>query len=291
MRTIEYVAPASLGEATSVLAERGPEARVLAGGTDVIIQAREGRRNVGVMVDVKHIPELMELSLAADGSLRVGAATPCARIYGDAEIARRFPALIDSASLIGGIQIQSRASLGGNLCNSSPAADSIPTLIALGATCEIAGPHGRRALPVEDFCTGPGQNALQPGELLVALAFPAPASNSGAAFERFIPRNEMDIAVVNAAANITLSADGKTFQSARIAVGAVAPTPLYVKAAGDALAGRPVSDDTIAAAAQAASDAAKPITDMRGSAAQRKHLAGVLTKRVINTAIARTTGA
>jgi carbon-monoxide dehydrogenase medium subunit len=287
LQAIEYVAPASLDEATKILASHGARARVLAGGTDVIIQAREGRRDVGVMVDVKGIAETMELKLGADGSLRVGAAVPCARIYADAAIAKAFPALIDSASLIGGIQIQSRASLGGNLCNSSPAADSTPTLIALGAMCEIAGSMGRRTVPVEEFCTGPGRNVLQPDELLVALAFPAPKPNSGAAFERFIPRNEMDIAVANAAASVVLSADGAKFESARIAIGAVAPTPLYVKAAGDALAGKPVSDETISAAAAAASAAATPITDMRGSAAQRKHLAGVLTKRVINRAIAR----
>jgi CO/xanthine dehydrogenase FAD-binding subunit len=290
LQAIEYVAPASLDEAIKVLASHGASARVLAGGTDVIIQAREGRRNVGVMVDVKHIAETMELKLASDGSLRVGAATPCAIIYADAEIARRFPALIDSASLIGGIQIQSRASLGGNLCNSSPAADSIPTLIALSAMCEIAGPGGRRTVAVEDFCTAPGQNVLQPDELLVALTFPAPEPNGGAAFERFIPRNEMDIAVVNAAASVTLSADGSKFESARIAVGAVAPTPLFVKAAGDALAGNPVSAETIDTAAAAASAAAKPITDMRGSAPQRTHLAAVLTKRVINKAIGRARG-
>jgi carbon-monoxide dehydrogenase medium subunit len=288
LRAIEYVAPSTVEDAVKALGK--PDARALAGGTDVIIQAREGRRNVGVMVDVKHVPEINELKLAADGSLRIGAAAPCARIYADAEIARRFPALIDSASLIGGIQIQSRASLGGNLCNSSPAADSIPTLIALGATCEIAGPKGKRTLPVENFCTAPGQNALQPGELLVALTFPAPAPNSGAAFERFIPRNEMDIAVVNAAASVTLSADGKTFQSARIAVGAVAPTPLFVQAAGAALAAKPVSAETIDAAANEAAAAARPITDMRGSAAQRKHLAGVLVRRVINTAVERARG-
>jgi CO/xanthine dehydrogenase FAD-binding subunit len=290
LQAIEYLAPASLDEAIEILASRGPTARVLAGGTDVIIQAREGRRNVGVMVDVKHISETMDLKLASDGSLRVGAATPCARIYADTEIARRYPALIDSASLIGGIQIQSRASLGGNLCNSSPAADSIPTLIALGAVCEIAGPKGRRTVPVEEFCTAPGQNVLGAGELLVALTFPAPKAQSGAAFERFIPRNEMDIAVVNAAASVTLSADGSKFESARIAVGAVAPTPLFVKAAGDALAGKAVSAETIASAAAAASAAAKPITDMRGSAAQRTHLAGVLTRRVINKAVERARG-
>src|SRR4029079_11420122 len=168
--------------------------------------------------------------------------------------------------------------LGGNLCNSSPAADSIPTLIVLGATCEIAGPKGRRTVPVEEFCTAPGRNVLQDGELLVALAFPAPKPRSGAAFERFIPRNEMDIAVVNAAASVTLSADGSKFESARVAIGAVAPTPLFVKAAGDALAGNPFRSKTSARPAGAASAAAKPITDMRGSAAQRTHLAGVLTR-------------
>ena len=291
MKAIEYVAPASLDEAVKALASHGAAARVLAGGTDVIIQAREGRKDVGVMVDVKNVPETTELKLASDGSLRVGAAVACSRIYEDAAIAKAFPALIDSAALIGGIQIQTRASLGGNLCNSSPAADSIPTLIVLGATCEIAGPKGKRSVPVEEFCTAPGQNVLQPGELLVALTFPAPAKNSGAAFERFIPRNEMDIAVTNAAASVTLSADGSKFESARIAIGAVAPTPLFVKAAGDALAGQPVSAATIDKAAAAASAAAKPITDMRGSAAQRTHLAGVLTRRVINTAVERAKGA
>jgi carbon-monoxide dehydrogenase medium subunit len=290
MTEFDYVAPRSLDEAVAVLAERGASARVLAGGTDLIVQERERRRDVSVMVDVKSVPETMELKLGADGSLRVGAAVPCATIYNNEEVAKRFPALIDSAALIGGIQIQSRASLGGNLCNSSPAADATPTLIALGARCEIAGPSGRRSLPVEEFCTGPGQNALALDELLVALNIPAPAPNSGAAFERFIPRNEMDIAVANVAASITLSSDGSAFEAARVAIGAVAPTPLLVKEAGDALVAKPVSDATIEAAAKAASDAARPITDMRGSVAQRKHLAGVLTRRVINAAIERAKG-
>jgi len=291
MQAFDYVAPTTLDEAVAVLKRHGRSARVLAGGTDIIIQSREGRQSVGVMVDVKAIPETMDISVRADGSLRLGAAVPCAVIYRHREIARRFPALIDSASLIGGIQIQSRASLGGNLGNSSPAADAVPTLIVLGAVCEIAGPGGMRTLPVEEFCTAPGQNALEPGELLVALSFPAPAPHSGAAFERFIPRNEMDIAVCNAAASVTLSDDGKTFRSARIAVGAVAPTPLFVKPAGDGLTGQPVAAASIDAAAAAAAAASRPITDMRGSAGQRKHLAGVLTRRVINAAVARAKGA
>jgi CO/xanthine dehydrogenase FAD-binding subunit len=287
MAVLDYVAPASVDEAVAVLKQHGQSARVLAGGTDLIVQEREGRRNVGVMVDVKAIPELTGISIASDGSLKVGAAASCANIYRNAEVQKRFPALIDSASLIGGIQIQSRASLGGNLCNSSPAADSIPTLIALGAQCEIAGPGGRRTVAVEDFCTAPGRNVLGDGEMLVSLTFPAPAARSGAAFERFIPRNEMDIAVANAAASITLSGDGSRFEAARIALGAVAPTPLFVKAAGEALVGQPVNAETIEKAAAAARAAATPITDMRGSIEQRKHLAAVLTRRVINKAIER----
>lgn len=290
MQAFDYIAPSTVQEAVALLAKHGAGARVLAGGTDLIIQAREGRRDVALMVDVKGIAEVTVLALGGDGSLRVGAATSCATIYNNAEVAKRFPALIDSASLIGGIQIQSRASLGGNLCNSGPAGDSIPTLIALGATCEITGPSGSRSVKVEDFCTGPGRNVLQNGEMLVALTFPAPAARSGAAFERFIPRNEMDIAVANAAANVTLSADGGTFVSGRIAIGAVAPTPLYVAAAGAALAGQPVSDATIAKACEAAQAAATPITDMRGSIDQRKHLVGVLVRRTINKAVERARG-
>jgi len=290
MQAFDYVAPSSVQEAVAVLAKHGPAARVLAGGTDIIIQAREGRRDVAVMVDVKGIAELTQITHNGDGSLRIGAATPCARIYSDPVIKQRFPAIVDSASLIGGIQIQSRASLGGNLCNSGPAGDSIPTMIALGAVCEITGPGGSRTVKVEDFCTAPGRNVLQNGEMLVSLLFPAPSGNSGAAFERFIPRNEMDIAVANAASNVTLSADGQTFQSARIAIGAVAPTPLYVEAAGAALAGQPVNDATIARACEAAQAAASPINDMRGTIEQRKHLVGVLVRRTINKAVQRARG-
>jgi len=287
VRAFKYAAPRTLEEAIRLLRPNGAgEARVLAGGTDLIVQMREGRRAAGVVIDIKHVPELMEVH-HDDHTTTIGAAVPCARIYGDAEMCRRFPALIESASLIGGIQIQSRASLGGNLCNASPAADSVPTLIALWAMCGVDGPEGERVVPAERFCTGPGQNALRPGELLVRLVLPAPKAHSGAAFERFIPRNEMDIAVANAAASVELSADGARFVSARVVVGACAPTPLLVHEAGDALAGQPVSDEAIARAVEAVRATVRPITDMRGSAAQRRHLAGVLTRRVVERAVER----
>jgi carbon-monoxide dehydrogenase medium subunit len=203
------------------------------------------------------------------------------------QIAAAYPGLIDSATLIGGVQIQGRASFGGNLCNASPAADSVPSLIAHGAICNIAGPNGRRTMPVEEFCVAPGRNALQPGEFLVSLSIPAPKAGFGAAYLRFIPRNEMDIAVVGAGASVQLDASGSRFESARISLGAVAPKPLYVAEAGAALAGQPVNAESVARAAQIAQNAAQPITDMRGTAEYRKHMAGVLTRRVLEKAIER----
>ncbi|MHB8621069.1 MAG: FAD binding domain-containing protein, partial [Chloroflexota bacterium] len=207
--------------------------------------------------------------------------------YRDDAIARLYPGLVDSASLIGGIQIQSRASLGGNLCNASPAADSIPTLIVLEALCRIAGPRGERTVPAEHFCTGPGQNCLEAGEFLASFEMPPPRPRSGAAFLRFIPRNEMDISVVNAAAHVWLDETGDRIAGARLAVGAVAPTPLLIEGAGEALAGQPASQPNWEPAMAAARAAARPITDMRGSAAQRTHLAGVMAGRALERALGR----
>ncbi|MFN8558052.1 MAG: xanthine dehydrogenase family protein subunit M [Dehalococcoidia bacterium] len=283
----EYAAPATVAEAVDLLRRGGPTARLMAGGTDIIVMAREFRRDVSMMVDVKNIPETMTLSYSPDTGLHLGTAVPCYRIYEDAAVARLYPALIDSASLIGGIQIQSRASIGGNLCNSSPAADSIPTLIALGAVCHIAGPNGARTVPAEKFCTAPGRNVLEAGEMLVWIALPPPAPRSGAKFLRFIPRNEMDIAVTNVCAALTLTEDRRRIASARIALGAVAPTPLLVDEAGAKLAGAGLSPEEWQPALEAAKAACRPITDMRGSVAQRRHLAGVLTRRALEAAVER----
>ena len=286
MQAVKYARAESVEEAVSLLQDGGDGARPLAGGTDVIVQARERTRDIDLFVDIKHIPEVVSISHGDDGSLTIGAATPCYQIYGDESIAERFPILVDSTSLIGGTAIQGRASLGGNLCNSSPAADGIPSLIVLEAQVEIAGPNGRRTVAVEDFCTAPGRNVLESGEFVVSLHFPAPAEGSGARFLRFIPRNEMDIAVANAATQVRLDGDGAVTW-ARVAVGAIAPTPLLVSDAADAIVGRPLSEETIAAAAAASSAAANPITDMRGSIRQRVHLAGVLTERTIRQAAER----
>ena len=287
MQAFDYATPQSVDEAVSLLAQHGEQARVLAGGTDIIVAVREGRRRVAMLVDVKGIPEVNQLSYDATQGLTIGAAVPCYKIYGDQRIAAAYPGLIDAVSLIGGIQIQGRASVGGNLCNASPAADTTPALIVHHATCVITGPNGRREMPVEQFCTGPGRTALQNGEFLVSLRIPAPQPNFGAQYLRFIPRNEMDIAVVGVGASVVLNRDHSSFESARVALGAVAPTPLLVETARTALVGKPVSDDTIQQAAEAAQAAARPIDDMRGTAQYRRHLVGVLTRRALRGAIQR----
>jgi len=291
LKWIDFTTPDTLGEALSLLADKGTKARPLAGGTDllVLLRANPDRvKNPEVIVDIKAIPELNELSYDAGKGLTMGAAVPCYRLYSNETVAKAYPGLMDSAELIGGIQIQGRASIGGNLCNATPSADAIPGLIALGATANIQGAGGSRQVPVEDFCTGPSRNVLEPGELLVSIHIPPPRPNTGVRYLRFTPRNEMDIAVVGAGVSVEL-ANG-TFKSARIALASVAPTPLFVKEAGEALIGKPVNDESIAAAAQIASDAAVPITDMRGTIEFRKHLSGVLTKRALNGAIERAQG-
>lgn len=288
MQDVTYRRPATLQEAVQLLRDNGPTARVLAGGTDIIVMARERRRDTSMFVDIKAIPELTGIRFDASEGLTLGAATPLYQIYRDETIQRLYPCLVDSASLIGGTAIQGRASFGGNLCNAGPAADSIPSLIVLEGKARIVGPNGERTVAVEDFCTAPGRNVLEAGEILVSLSFPAPQPNSGARFLRFIPRNEMDIAVVNAAT--ALRFEGDTVVAARIAIGAVAPRPLFVPAAGAALVGKPLTDESIAAAANASRDAATPIDDMRGSVRQRKHLSYVLTERTIRDAARRARG-
>jgi carbon-monoxide dehydrogenase medium subunit len=286
MENFDYIAPRSLAEAYSALGN-GRTSLMLAGGTDIIVMLREGRRSCDQLIDVKHIPEMMVYSLGGDGSLTIGAAVPLAELYEDPTIQRKFPAVVDAARIIGGTQIQSRASLGGNVCNSSPAADSSPALMALGARLVIGSAGGTREVAIEDFFTGVGRNVLQPGELLVQIKLPAPAANSGAFYHRFIPRNEMDIAVASAGVAVQLDAGGQNITSARVALGAVAPTPLMVPDAASAVAGKPANADTYALAGAAAAAIASPITDMRGSVAQRKHLSSVLTVRAFENAVAR----
>ena len=284
MQALRYARASSVDEAVEMLRDGGPTARVLAGGTDVIVQARERRRTIDLFVDVKHIGELMTLLYDAAG-LTIGAATPLYRVYNDPDVLKHYPAIAESAHVIGGTAIQGRASLGGNLANSGPAADSVPAMMVNHGTATLAGPGGRREVPIIGFCTGPGQNILQPGEFIVSLHFPPPVAGAGQAWERFIPRNEMDIAVCNAGTYLVL--DGDVVTDARIVIGAVGPTAIVVDAAAQALIGKPLTEDTIKAGGEASKAASRPIDDMRGSIKQRQHLSAVLTERTIRRAAER----
>jgi len=291
LKWIDFEKPNTVEDAVKLLSDSGGNARAMAGGTDLIVMLRVGhpRVNPDVVVDIKSIPELNELSYDANKGLTVGAAVECYKIYGDDNVNSHFSALNDSATLIGGTQIQGRASFGGNLCNAAPSGDSIPNMIAHRAVATITGPSGTREVPVEDICTGPGQTSIGSDELLISINFPSNGAGFGANYIRFIPRNEMDIAVAGVGASVTIE-DGK-FTSARVSLASVAPTPLLVEEAGEALVGQAVSEGAIQKAADLAKAAAKPISDMRGTADYRKHLCDVLTRRALNTAVERAQGA
>lgn len=290
MQLFDYVAPKSVEEVATLLAGKNGDARILAGGTDLIVQLREGRRKAKLVIDVKNIPELTQVTFDSKIGLRIGAAASCSQICSDPNVSKYYPGMVDGIGLIGGVQIQNRASVGGNLCNASPAADSIPALIVHEAVCHIMGPNGTRALPVEEFCVAPGKNALQTGEFLESISVPNPKENFGASYLRFIPRNEMDIAVVGAGASVVLDAAGKRFVFARIALGAVAPTSLLASSAGDFLSGKAVTRENVKEAARIAQGIAKPITDLRSTAEHRKHLVAVLVERTLDKAIERAGG-
>ena len=285
MHELHYEAPTSLDQAIGLLAAAGDDGRMLAGGTDLIIQMRAGVREPGQVIDAKKIPELQTLSYDAQSGLRLGAALACCEIIDNPTVRQHYPGLVEAAGLIGSDQILARASVGGNVCNGSPAADTTPALIALGATCHIAGPNGTREVAVEDVVTAPGQTALAADELLVEFRIPAPPAKAADCYQRFIPRNEMDIAVVGVGSCVAL--DGDTCSAARIGLGAVAARPLLAKEAGAALIGKPLDDAAIDAAAKLAQAAASPISDMRGTAEFRTHLVGVLTRRTLEEAAAR----
>jgi CO/xanthine dehydrogenase FAD-binding subunit len=285
MKWFDYARPYSIGEAVQLLSGAGEKARVLAGGTDLLVQLRADRKQADLVVDVKRVREMNEINYNPEKGLALGAAVPCYQIYGNSSLREKYPALADVASIIGGTQIQGRASIGGNLCNAAPSADSVPLLIALRARCRIAGVAGEREVPVEEFCTAPGRTILKPGELLVSLLFPSPARGEGACYVRFIPRNEMDIAVAGAGVGVVI--DDGVIRSARVALASVAPTPLFVREAGESLAGSAAGSEAIERAAEIAQQAAKPITDMRGTADYRRHLCAVLVRRDLHAAIQR----
>jgi len=288
LHEFSYEAPSTVEEAVRLLAAPGDGARVLCGGTDILIQMRAGVRRPSRLVDVKGIAELRQISFDPKTGLRLGAAVPCIEVFESALMRKHYPGLTEAAHLIGSTQIQSRASVGGNLCNGSPAADTTPALIALGAVAHLVGPKGAREVPVEDFVTAPGQTVLQPGELLVELRIAPPRPHSSDCYLRLIPRNEMDIAVVGVGVSLTL--EGERCVAARIALGAVGSTQILARKAGDSLIGKPLDAAAIDNAARLAIEASKPIDDMRGTAEYRRHIVGVLTRRALAGAAQRARG-
>lgn len=279
-----FAAPESVSAAIGLLAEAGADGRVLAGGTDLLVQMQTRRSRAGLVIDLKRIPELNRLELGPEG-LRLGAALSTAALREHPEVRALYPGLVESAELIGSEQIQGRASVGGNLCNASPAADTVPALIAAGAEAVIAGPSGTRRVPVDGFCRGPGENVLERGEILVELAVPHPGPGTADAYQRLIPRSEMDIAVVGVGVQLTLE-DGRC-SAARVALGAVGPTVVSVPEAAAALVGSRLDGPALEAAARAARAACRPIDDLRGTIAYRTHVAGVLLRRVTRLAAER----
>ena len=285
MTSLRFEAPETVDDAVRLLADADGEAKALAGGTDLLVQLRTDFVRPGLIVDLKRIPALMDVSVNGD-EIRVGAAVSGATLGKNETVKAAWPGVVEALELIGSTQIQGRASLGGNLCNGSPAADSVPALIAAGAVCEIAGPDGTRSVPVEDVITGPGQLSLGPGEIVVSLVMPKPPPRSGDAYLRFIPRTEMDIAVVGAGVALTLD-DAGICTHARLGLGAVAPTPLLVEDGAKALIGTTVDDDALANLSAAASAACNPIDDKRGTIEYRVKVAGVLARRAALIALER----
>lgn len=282
---IQFSAPTSVDDAVRQLAESGTGAKILAGGTDLLVQLRAGRMHANLIVDIKKIPELRQIQ-AENGGFRIGAAVAGAELSEHAQVKNIWPGVVEGLDLIGSTQIQGRASLGGNLCNASPAADSVPALIAAGATCTIAGPKGTREANVEDIVTAPGQTSLETGEFVVSFFLPARPAHSGDAYLRFIPRTEMDIAVVGAGVSLSLDGNGKCV-AARLSLGAVAPRPLLVEAGAAALIGTTVDDAALTKLSAAASAACNPIDDKRGTIEYRIKVAGVLARRAAEIALTR----
>ncbi len=282
---MRYQAPETLDAAVSLLAGARGEARVLAGGTDLLVQLRSGLIEPELVVDLKRIPEMHRIS-AERGGFRIGAAVSGAELGEQPELRRLWPGVVEAVELIGSTQIQGRATMVGNLCNASPAADSVPAMIAAGAIVSIAGPGGRREVPVEAICTGPGQTSLAKGEVATSVFLPARPPHSGDAYLRFIPRTEMDIAVVGAGISLTLD-DAGICRAARLGLGAVAARPLLVPEGAAALIGTPVDGAALGQLATAASAACRPIDDKRGTREYRIKVAGVLARRAAEIALER----
>jgi len=288
MSSLSYAAPSSVDEAVKLLAGSSGLAKVLSGGTDLLVQMRAGRVKPALIVDVKKVPGAIGMRKEG-GAWIIGASTPGAEVEANKDLTADWPGLVEALDLIRSTQVQGRCSLAGNLCNASPAADSVPAMYAAGAICVVVGPNGRRDVPVEQIPTAPGRTSLAAGEFILEIKLPARTPRSGDAYLRFIPRTEMDIAVVGCGVNVTLDANG-VCTAARVSLGAVAPTVLLVDACAQALIGHTLDAATLAKLDAAAQAACKPINDKRGTIEFRTKIAGVLARRTAAIAFDRAAG-
>ena len=286
---MRYHKPTTFADAATIAAGTEGITRFLAGGTDVLVQMRSGRVQPDDMIDIKGIPGVLDASKRGDGGWTIGAAVPGIELGRNADLCVDWPGVVEGMELVGSTQVQGRASLAGNLCNGSPAADGVPGLMAAGATVTVVGPDGEREIAVEDVPAGPFATNLAKGEVVASINLPPRGENGGDAYLRFIPRTEMDIAVVGAAVNLRL--DGDTITEARVSLGAVAPTVLLVEDAAKAIIGTTLDDDALAALDAAAQAACNPIDDKRGTIAFRTEVAGVLARRAAKIAYDRAKGA
>ena len=290
MSAYAYVAPTSITEVLTLLDDHvrtGRGTQILAGGTDVMVQMRSIKREPRTIIDIKRLEETNRFQIGPE-YIYIGSAIPSARMQENAELKTLYPGLLEAADLIGSTQVQGRATICGNLCNASPAGDSIPALIAAGAVCDIATPNGSRELAVEDFVIGVGQNALADGEFLLGLKLRHPSASTQDAYLRFTPRTEMDIAVAGVGVSVTL--EGSICVAARVAIGAVATKALLVPQAADAVIGTALDDAALQRAGEACQAAAQPISDKRGSAIYRRKVVAVLCRRALAAARDRALG-
>lgn len=285
---MDYHSPASFAEASALAANATGITRFLAGGTDVLVQLRSELVTPDTLIDIKKINGVRDITCNPDGSWTLGVAATGAEMSEHPDLCRDWPGVVEAMDLIGSTQVQGRATLTGNLCNGSPAADSVPAMVAAGVTVTITGPNGNRTVAVEDIPTGPGRTSLAKGELISAVNIPARGEHGGDAYLRFIPRTEMDIAVVGVGVNLRLNGD--TITEARVSLGAVAPTVLLVEDAAQAIIGTTLDETALSALAAAASAACNPIDDKRGTIEFRTEVAGVLARRTAKIAYARAKG-
>ena len=297
MRRFKYFAPQSLAEAVTLLKERGDGVKLLAGGTDLLVQMSagggfaSGEKEAGLhppaVVSLHALSELRGIEYDEANGLRIGSGVDMATIESHPAVRERYTALSEGAGIVGSVQTRNMATLGGNICNAAPSADTAPPLVVFDAVAEITGPGGARELPVGKLFAGPGKTVLAPHEIVVAFRLPALSRRTGSVYQRHTPRKIMDIAVVGVAVRLTLAGKGDTIQEARICLGAVAPTVIRATEAEQALAGQSPSDELFAKAAELAQAAARPISDVRGSAEFRRYLVGVMTKRCLGIALER----